>query len=330
MHLTEQDLADFAARRMVPHRIRAAGAHVRSCDVCAAAVDRSRTLARSAAELWEQATAEEQESTPMPPRRWWPAAALAATLAAAAGTWLFLKAPAIAPPPPPIVRPQPPVAAATPLVVRDGPYSIRVSGAAADVEYGRAEWNALVREAVASKRIPVARIAALHPAGEHVRGSGEEQDGATLAEPRGVVASQRPELRWRGPAGAEYKVTIAGEDGTVVAQSGSLRTTSWTPPRPLARGLIYQWQLAVREPSGRTAVVPMPPAPPALFAILSADAAREAEEARSRGAHLVAALLYARHGAGADAERELQAFAAENPASPLAAALQRSVASQWQ
>ncbi|HEV7765218.1 MAG TPA: hypothetical protein VGQ76_09470 [Thermoanaerobaculia bacterium] len=332
-HLTERDLADFSAGRMEPRRIQAAGAHVRSCETCAAAVDRSRALARSAAELWDHATEESEATTPQRvPVRWWPAiAAAAAVLAVILGFLLFARKPQSTPTPePPRATARPPKSA--PPVpapeLSDGPYRIRISNSSPDVAYGRPEWDALAREAIIAGRITVAQIAALHSSGEQSRGSDDDPDTTTLLEPTGVVASQRPTFRWKGPAGAEYSVVIAREGSTPVAKSDRMRTTSWTPTHPLARGVTYEWQVTVFEKSGRTQIVPTPPAPRALFAILSSDATREVDEARNAGAHLIAALLYAREGARADALREASAFAAENPDSPIAAALQKSLAAQ--
>jgi hypothetical protein len=326
-HLSERDLQDFAARRMEPRRIQAAGRHVRECAECAAAVDRSLALARSADELWEHATSEPAIARPR--RRWWTGAAVAAAVGAIAVTGVLLTRDdgiAPAPPSPPAVNPPP---AQTGVTLHDGPHRIRIEGTAVTPSYGRADWNELARQAIASGTIEVATIAALRPAGEHVRGTAGAPGETRLLEPVGVtVASQRPAFRWDGPGDAAYSVVIADSDGNVVAKEENLRGESWTPPRPLERGATYAWQLTFREASGRTSIVPAAPAPPALFRILDAESARAADEARERGAHLVAAVLYARHGARADAERELDAFAARNPHSPVAASLRRALASQ--
>jgi hypothetical protein len=300
---------------MEPQRIQAAGAHVRECAECAAAVDRSAALARSAAELWDAASRSDTAS-----RRsvWALAAAAMLALILAAAWWLAARSSHPRPSPVPPSAQLRPLPAAQVTVLRDGPHRIAITGGAVQPAYGREDWNGLARRAISSGRIDVARLAELHPAGEHVRGTSDDPQSGAIVAPAGItVASQRPELRWDGPADATAAVVIAAADGTIVARQDGIYGHSWIPPRPLHRGRTYSWQVTLRDRSGRTSIVPPAPAPPALFAVLNDATAGDAEAARANGAHLIAALLYARAGAQADAEQELRFFVAANPGAAL-------------
>jgi len=173
-------------------------------------------------------------------------------------------------------------------------------------DFSREDWKKLAQSAIDEGHIEVAHLAELNPPHEDVRGWTNDAP-AKLVEPVGIaVVSQTPALRWEGPRDAQYVVTIAREDGTLAAKSEPLRANTWTPP-PLERGLTYSWQLTVGDQH-----VPRPPSPPALFAVLDANTARAIEEARAAGAHLVAAVLAAKHGAALDAGNALRDYPGAN------------------
>jgi hypothetical protein len=107
-----------------------------------------------------------------------------------------------------------------------------------------------------------------------------------------------------------------------------LSTITWTPDRPLQRGLTYAWQVRV---VGQDVIIPSPPAPPALFRIVDEETASEAAEARRRfpGDHLLLGLLCARAGLRRCAADELAHHAADHLSDPSAQRLADSVR-EWQ
>lgn len=160
------------------------------------------------------------------------------------------------------------------------------------------------------------------------RGGGQQPGQAFLVRgPAGlVVEGARPTLRWDALADATYTVTIYDSNFNAVATSPTLTSPSWTPPRPLARGQIYSWQVTA-EKQGVEIKTPQPPAPEAKFKVL--EGARAAEIQRARRAnpdsHLALGVLYAQAGLLDDAEREFGALVRANPKSEVARKLLNDV-----
>jgi len=245
-----------------------------------------------------------------PRKRNWLPYALAASLAAVAilGVLVFKPEP---------LKPRPPVAIVPPVTITAPPPAF---------SYGNAEWDRLVRDVTASGRLAMpALLAALQPPASHFRG-GIGADDAALAPAGIVVESARPRFTWRAQPAARYVVLLAPQDGRVV-ESEPLSEAAWQPPSPLQRGRDYSWQLEVVTDKGR-ALHPAPPHPPVRFHVLDDAAAAEIADARRRfpGDHLLQAILLARHGLRADAERELLEYRKTGRAD-LADALLRSIQS---
>lgn len=186
-----------------------------------------------------------------------------------------------------------------------------------------------VREALAGGRVETA--AALPSRAGALLGAGSDGVPFRLRGPVGVaIRSRRPALSWEPLAGAgSYTVTVVDESGHVVAKSGELKATAWTPPNDLVRGATYSWQVAAQK-GGAEVISPAPPAPEARFKIL--DAVRAASLARAerdaRGSHVALGVLYARAGLLDEAERELSALLRRNPQSDIARRLLQSVRAQ--
>jgi hypothetical protein len=161
--------------------------------------------------------------------------------------------------------------------------------------------------------LPHSSLAAHLPGGtEQLRGTVAAEAGVALLTPVGVVTSdEQPEFHWRSRDGDRYRVEVFDEELRPVV-AGAATADSWRPSRPLPRGRMYVWQLRV-ERASTTLTVPSPPTPPARFYVLDATAAREIADARRNGSHLVAAVVFARHGMAAEARRELEALARLNP-----------------
>ena len=198
------------------------------------------------------------------------------------------------------------------------PAIARSATAAPAERYDRAEWNALVRDALASGAVAVAAPA---PAvsSDVLRGPAAGIDGA-MAPSATAVESPRPEFSWPAVPDATFVVSVvAGDD--VVARSGTLDRNRWTPEQPLARGRTYAWQVRVVRGDG-VETLPAPPRPNPRFRIIDDDEVRDLAAARARypDDHLLLGVLAAHHGLRGDARRELARYAAEHP-SPAAARL---------
>jgi hypothetical protein len=149
-----------------------------------------------------------------------------------------------------------------------------------------------------------------------------------LLSPVGIVVeTARPTFRWRPLSGAaSYNIKIYDANLQTVAQSGPLATTSWTVPKPLARGQVYGWSVSALK-DGAEITSPAPPAPEAKFQTLDQAKVEEIERARRDfgDSRIVLGLLYANAGLRAEAEREFRALAQANPDSPVAQKLWRSL-----
>ena len=144
-----------------------------------------------------------------------------------------------------------------------------------------------------------------------------------------VIATDRPNLRWQALAGAtSYTVSVFDADFNRVTSSAPQTATQWTTPA-LRRGIIYSWEVvAVRE--GQEVRSPVAPAPRAQFKILEADKLLELTNLKKHSpiSHLTLGLTYARFGLLAEAEGQLQIVARENPNSPVATRLLRTL-QEW-
>jgi hypothetical protein len=153
-----------------------------------------------------------------------------------------------------------------------------------------------------------------------------------LIGPTGIIVqSAQPTLRWRPLKGATgYVAAIFDENFKRVATSEQLSAAEWTPPRALARGRIYSWQVTAFK-NGQEIVSPVPPAPEARFKVLEAAQAEEIERARklAQGSHLTLGVIYARAGLFNEAEKEFQELVRKNPDSPVARKLLNSLQA-WQ
>jgi cytoskeletal protein RodZ len=144
-----------------------------------------------------------------------------------------------------------------------------------------------------------------------------------------VIATDRPNLRWQALAGAEsYTVSVFDADFNRVTRSAPQTATQWTSPA-LRRGMIYSWEVvAVRN--GQEVRSPVAPAPRAQFKILEAEKLLELTNLKKHKpiSHLTLGLTFARFGLLVEAEGQLQILARENPNSPVATRLLRTV-QEW-
>jgi hypothetical protein len=178
-----------------------------------------------------------------------------------------------------------------------------------DPTAGVAPYSAVIKRALETERIdraPVLTELAGKPSTLMGRSEGVTFN---LLQPVGtVILSNRPTFTWQPLAGAtSYQVHLLDTDFKVVAESGPVTATSWSPPTALDRGVVYLWQVsAVRE--GEVISAPAAPRPEARFQILSGSKTREVRQAvKARaGSHLALGIIYAHAGLLDDAEREFQ------------------------
>jgi len=120
--------------------------------------------------------------------------------------------------------------------------------------------------------------------------------------------STRPIFNWQPlPGATSYQVHVLDTDFKVVAESGPVTATSWSPPTALDRGVVYLWQVsAVKE--GEVISAPTAPRPEARFKILTGSKTREVQQAvKARaGSPLALGIIFAHAGLLDDAEREFQ------------------------
>lgn len=203
------------------------------------------------------------------------------------------------------------------------PATARTGTAPPAERYDRAEWNALVRDALARGTVTLAAPAAAANNGG-LRGPADGLDGE-MTPSATAVESPRPEFSWPAVSGAKFVVSIvAGDD--VVARSGTLERNRWVPERPLARGRTYSWQVRVLRDAG-VGTLPAPPRSNPHFRVIADDEVRDLAAARGRYPqdHLLLGVLAAHHGLREDARRELAQYAREHP-SPSAERLAANVA----
>jgi hypothetical protein len=163
------------------------------------------------------------------------------------------------------------------------------------------------------------------------RGEVDKKSPFKLLYPvRTVIAEVRPVFKWQSIEGASsYEVQVADSRGREIANSKQLpaTTTQWTPPVPLKRGVIYSWAVSATI-NGQIVVMPSPSAPEMKFKVLEAAKTRQLRSLKSRAnSHLALGVFYALEGILEEAEREFQLLANDNPDSPIAAKLLRTVQS---
>ncbi|HEY3257286.1 MAG TPA: hypothetical protein VGJ64_00400, partial [Gemmatimonadaceae bacterium] len=106
--------------------------------------------------------------------------------------------------------------------------------------YGRADWDSLVAEAVRSGRVVVPdAIRDLRRPVDSFRGT-SSRPTATLSPTGEAVEAQQPRFTWTVESDGPYIVHVFG-GREEVARSPKLSVTTWTPDRPLQRGVTYAW-----------------------------------------------------------------------------------------
>jgi Putative zinc-finger len=297
-HLDDEQLAAYVDGRVDAADREIAETHLEHCADCRRLIDEIR---RPVA----------------PPRRsrWLLAVAAGTLLVLLAGAMYFLMRRTTP-------SPDAPVVVDTALT---GPATVTETTATAPRSYGRADWDALVREALATGVVAApAIIGELSGPPDPLRGSSKPAQ-SSLSPAATAIDATRPEFQWRTDGDAEAIVAIARGDEEIL-RSAVLRQTRWTPSRDLTRDQTYSWTVELRRSDGTRAVLPPPSEPMALFRVLSAAEHEEWAAAQRSGDPLLRGLVAARLGLRAEATRELSRYAEQHPESAAAARLRDSLA----
>ena len=220
-------------------------------------------------------------------------------------------------------------------LLRDGDKEVRISktGVITGLDDLPPEARHSISETVMAGEITIPSVADELVGGKGgLRGTaGNDSPFTLLAPARTVIAEAQPTFKWEGLNGAtSYQVIIADAGGLEVANSGALPpdARSWAAILPLKRGEIYSW-VVVAMVNGKAITSPSTAAPEMKFKVLEERKWQELERLkRAASSHLALGIFYAQAGMLAAAEREFQILAGDNPHSPLALKLLRSVQPQ--
>lgn len=162
----------------------------------------------------------------------------------------------------------------------------------------------------------------LRAAPETLAGAPAPANPLRVIAPVGVVVeSDRPVFRWSAEPGATgYRVNIVNNAGAITSSpllAGTAR--SWTPNESFAPNETYEWEVEGWRGDALLTKAPAPPEPAAHFRVIDPATRAVLQQLREKsgGSHLLMGLAYAQAGLQADAQREFESFARENPQSPL-------------
>ena len=294
--MTHDELRRFRDGTLSADQVLYVGRHLRTCVDCRRKAEELYPAKEGEERLREAVAAEARpERRPMAARApYWLAASIVVAALGVGGWWVLMPEPVG---PPVVVHPPAPIPKA--LVPSTGePF-----------DYGREDWNALVRGAVKAGGLSMPEeLRALRRRPDILRDVADRTARTQLSPVQTVIESQRPRFSWTAVAGAAgYRVFVYAGNAEVV-RSRLLRAARWQPEQLLRRGLTYEWQVIATMRDGREKAIPSPPDPPALFTVLSDAAAEEIAEAARRfpNDHLLRGALYARYGVTERAREELR------------------------
>jgi hypothetical protein len=173
-------------------------------------------------------------------------------------------------------------------------------------------------------------LSALNGVSGGLRGT-DDKARFKLLSPAGIVlAEDRPVFRWEPLNGAtEYQVFIGDlkQQDATVSEKLPANTTRWIPATRLKRGRTYFWAVTATV-NGESVMAPRPAEPEVKFKVLEESKMRELNNLnKTPRSNLALGVFYANAGMVAEAEREFQTLAKQNPDSCVAAKLLRAVRS---
>jgi hypothetical protein len=181
-----------------------------------------------------------------------------------------------------------------------------------------------IASAVHRGKIEISRaIDSLASERETLAGAPNDSAKFTVISPIATALSEAtPQFKWSAhPKATSYRIHIVdSQTGEVVLSGNSNQAeTIWTATESLAPGVVYEWQVEALRGADVIGRAPEPPASEARFQILATDVQQKLAQTcmETNGSHLIMAVANAKAGALDDAERELRAFAQENPKSKI-------------
>jgi hypothetical protein len=236
---------------------------------------------------------------------------------------------AVSPPP---LQQEPPIDQ-VPVIAQlndsDGRVTLNQTGQLSGVDRLPPTYQNIVKEALTNQRIEASpSLKGLVRPPSSLMSADRNGVNFSVIEPAGkVLLTDRPTFHWSELTGAtSYVVEIYDSQLNLVVASAQLTARSWAPPKSLALGRVYSWQVKAIE-DDKTFVAPRPPAPQAKFRILDGATIDELAEARRAYAssHLLMGMLYAKAGLLDEARQEFRALEAANPGSEIARKLLASL-----
>jgi len=203
----------------------------------------------------------------------------------------------------------------------DGRVTLNQAAQLSGVDRMPPEYQDIVKEALTKQRIETSPLLrGLVRPSSSLMSTDKESISFSVIEPVAkVLMTDHPTFRWSSLAGAtSYVVEIYDSELILVTASSQLTSHSWAPPKSLARGRVYSWQVKAIIDE-KAVVAPRPPAPQAKFRILDSATANEVTQARRdyASSHLLLGLLYAKAGLLDDARQEFHALQNANPDSEI-------------
>jgi hypothetical protein len=313
-HPDFETLLAFREHRLSGFVVGEVALHVGQCERC------TRVEASAARTLLEALAESKKERSS---QRWLIAAAVAFTVLALSVVAIRLQREQ--PGPTGSIRPIRPISPTAPRVIAsladgNGKIALLEDGTVTGVNPRDAED---ARAVLSGRSIAIPTFIAAMPGA--VRGETQTTQPLRAIEPfRSAVLENRPHFSWTPVRNARsYRVAVFDADYEEVASSAPLSSTSWTPSKPLPAGVDLSWHVVVETDAGEISSAGSNRAE-AVFRVLTVKEANEVKDL-DPDSHLLRGLRYSRHGLLHDAEREYRALAQQNPGSPIARALIRSV-----
>jgi hypothetical protein len=189
--------------------------------------------------------------------------------------------------------------------------------------------NALREEAI-RRPSGLAALSAPNGVPDKLRGTGDKARFKLLSPAGIVLAEDRPVFRWETMNGAtDYQVFIGDlkQQDAIASEKLPANATQWVPETGLKRGRTYFWAVTATV-DGELVTAPRPTEPEIKFKVLEESKMRELNQLnKSPRSNLALGIFYANAGMVAEAEREFQKLAKQNPDSRIAASLLRVVRS---
>ena len=217
------------------------------------------------------------------------------------------------------------------IVLNDGPHRITAnkSGDVQGLSGISADTREAVREALVNGSLKRPNLLnELSGKDTVLRGSAVDNEMVRLVFPENrVLLEDRPVFRWTSLKDATgYQVVVGDEHFRQAAQSGDLpgTATQWQPSAPLKRGMVYTWMVTgIRSGEAQGS---HPSSAASKFKVLEEAKVKELDRLKSSSpSHLALGVFYAREGMIANAERELQLLAQQNPDSTIARNLLKQI-----